>query len=125
MAAGNTYYVATTGSNSSCSTNVNAPMRTINFALSCLQLGDTLLVRSGTYNEQFDSANLVASGTSWTNKIRIAAYPNGCASSCESVTVKPGSGVGSGTAAVFSNVQYIEVDGINFDDTLSNTNASG
>src|SRR5438128_9143806 len=64
--AGSTFYVATTGSDtSSCSAAENpaTPKRTLNDAVTCLSPGSTLYVRSGTYAESlFD---VVPSGTSW------------------------------------------------------------
>src|SRR5262245_52269294 len=71
-----TYYVSTSGSDSFTCPQARAtstPKRTLAAAGACLAAGDTLLVRGGTYNEAMN--NIVPSGTSWTNKVRVAAYP--------------------------------------------------
>jgi hypothetical protein len=110
-----TYYVSTSGNNgNSCSAaqNSGSPKQTLNDAVGCLAAGDTLLVRGGTYNESLINPSL-ASGSSWTNKVRIAAYPNGCAASCEVVWMAPSSG--TRLLQLTGNQQYIEFDGINMD----------
>src|SRR5262245_11535375 len=64
-----TYYVSTTGSNSnSCATaqTITTPKRTVSGSsggVSCLQPGDTLYVRAGTYAEGLNAINS-PSGTS-------------------------------------------------------------
>src|SRR4029077_18304051 len=65
-------FVATTGSNGNAGTQA-APYLTLNYAVTQLHAGDTLWVRSGTYHESLISN--IPSGTSWTNKVRVAAYP--------------------------------------------------
>lgn len=65
-AHGATRYVATTGNDAnSCAamTNSNTPRRTINAGIQCLQGGDTLMVRSGTYSE-YVQGEAIPSGTS-------------------------------------------------------------
>src|SRR5687768_18517328 len=47
-AAGATYYLSTTGSNSNSGTS-SAPWKTFSFAVAQLQAGDTLLLKDGTY----------------------------------------------------------------------------
>jgi parallel beta-helix repeat protein len=80
---------------------------TVAGGLACLVPGDTLLVRGGTYNESI--SNNVPAGTSWSAKVRIAAYPG------EVVWLKPLSG---NFVIYFSaNQQYIEFDGLNIDGT--------
>jgi parallel beta-helix repeat protein len=71
-AAGNTYYVSTTGSDSNSGTQ-SAPFKTLAKGVSILNAGDTLYVRSGTYL-QTGSLNISRSGTS-TARITIAGYP--------------------------------------------------
>ena len=51
---------------------LSTPKLTINAGIKCLSAGDTLLVRAGNYDEGISS---MPSGTSWTNKVRIANYP--------------------------------------------------
>jgi len=79
-----TYYVSTNGSDGrSCSEaqSPSSPMRTLNNATACLSAGDTLYLRGGVYdeslyvNEYNPRRGGMASGTSWGNKVRIAAYP--------------------------------------------------
>lgn len=50
-----------------------APFRTIAKGASVLAPGDQLLVRAGTYAEQFD--NGITGGTSWSLSVTLAAYP--------------------------------------------------
>lgn len=111
-----TFYVATTGNDSrSCSTaqTITTPKLTIVSGASCLSAGDTLLVRAGTYNESIlnsQSATEIAGGTSWGNKVRIAAYPS------ETVWMKPtGGGISAVIWLVTDTSKYIEFDGINLD----------
>lgn len=107
------YFVSTIGSdNNTCiaSTNVDTPKATISNAIQCLSAGDTLWVRGGIYPEMLHSGmTTIPSGTSWSNKVRIAAYPG------ESPIMRP-----SGTDFVIYlgssyTPQYIEFDGINLD----------
>jgi len=104
-----TYYVSKTGNNStSCAQaqSTSTPKGTIGAGLGCLVAGDTLLVRAGTYDEVIkDNVVSVPSGTSWTNKVRIAAYPG------ETVWLAPTSG--EGVLYLTGTQQYIEFDGIN------------
>ncbi len=110
-----TYYVSNTGNNANAGTTTVAPWRTITYGVGRLVAGDTLLVRGlptvpGIYDEGLSS---MPSGTSWTNKIRIAAYPG------ETVWMTPlVHGVGNpGNVLRFNagNEHYIEFDGINMD----------
>jgi len=104
-----TYYVSRSGSDaSSCAqaTNSSAPKQTLKAALPCLAAGDTLYVRGGTYPESLENPP-VASGTSWSNKVRIAAYPG------ETVWL---ASPATNFAILFDiNQSYIEIDGINVD----------
>jgi parallel beta-helix repeat protein len=104
-----TYYVSRSGNDGySCgqAQAVATPKQSLNNAVGCLAPGDTLLVRGGNYLESlFD---VVPAGTSWTSKVRIAAYPG------ETVWVVPA----AGTYRVLDfsrSEQYIEFDGINLD----------
>jgi parallel beta-helix repeat protein len=66
-----TYYVATTGNDLSSGTE-NAPWKTIQKAANTLVAGDTVYIRSGTYNERLVPKN---SGTA-TNYITYTSYPS-------------------------------------------------
>lgn len=110
-----TYYVALTGgSNSnSCTTaqTVGTPKATITGAtggLACLASGDTLLVRTGTYDERI--LNGITAGTAGAYT-RVANY-NG-----EVVTLTPSSGTDAVIHLNAANTQYIEFDGINVNGT--------
>jgi hypothetical protein len=118
VAQATTYYVATNGSDGrtcSQSQSISAPKRTLNSAVTCLRAGDTLYVRSGTYDESLVAT--VPSGTSWSNPVVVAAYPG------ESVTMRPSAAAyvlefaGSSSAGSSGSQQYIEFDGINLDGT--------
>jgi len=99
-AAGNTYYVATTGSNSNSGTQ-SSPFQTIQKCASIASAGDTCLIRAGTYRETITPAN---SGTA-SAPITFAPY-NG-----ESVTVSgadPVSGWSSYQGSIYKS-QGIEL----------------
>lgn len=66
-----TYYVATTGSNSNPGTE-NKPFRTIAFAVDTMIAGDTTYVRGGTYNEGL--IHFKKTGTQ-TAQIKLLNYP--------------------------------------------------
>jgi len=75
VAHASTYYVSKSGSdNNSCAQaqSVSTSKLTFIAGVGCLSAGDTVLVRGGTYDERMRSA---PSGTSWSNTVRIAAYP--------------------------------------------------
>lgn len=72
-----TYYVSTTGSDSSGDGSISTPWSTIDYAQDQLSAGDTLYVRAGTYHQ---SVTITCAGTSG-NEITIANYPG------ESVTL--------------------------------------
>lgn len=100
------YYVSPTGSNANSGTNQSSPWQTLAFAYPHLTPGDTLWVMPGTYAEYVTAG--VPSGTSWANKIRIAALTPGTA-----LLFPP---VGGFHAVIFSNNEsYIEWDGIDID----------
>jgi len=113
-----TYYVSHTsntpaGSDArTCLTsqNISTPRATINAGMACLGAGDTLLIRGmapgGVYAEAIN--NVVVAGTSWSEPVRIAAYP------LETVWMKPAAGPGW-VIALFSGQEYVEFDGINLD----------
>src|SRR5438128_7682488 len=71
-----TYYVATNGNNANPETQAQ-PFQTIGKGLSVLTAGATLYIRGGTYAESISTpANTIPSGTSWSNVVTIAGYPN-------------------------------------------------
>jgi len=67
-----------------------------------LVAGDTLYVRAGVYDEYITA---VPSGTSWSNPVKIAAYPG------DTVWLAPS----TAPYVVSLGEQYIEFDGINMD----------
>ena len=105
-----TYYVSKTGSvNNSCAEaqSLSTPKLTVNGGIGCLWAGDTLSVRAGTYAENITS---VPSGTSWSSKVRVAAY------SGETVWLTPTTGTGAGHIIWLDcNCHYVEFDGIDLD----------
>ena len=66
-----TYYVATTGSDSSGGATLSSPFRTISKAMNTAVAGDTVLIRGGTYREQVD---VTVGGGSAGNFVTVAAY---------------------------------------------------
>lgn len=106
------FFVSTAGNNSwnglfpTFQSGLNGPKRDVAAAMPLMSAGKSLGVRGGTYAELF-GIGAIPSGTSWTNKVRIANY-NG-----ETVWLKPNSGQ---RILDFGNSQqYIEFDGINLD----------
>jgi hypothetical protein len=71
-AAGNTYYVATNGSDSNTG-SITSPWRTIKKALTSLYVDDTLYVRGGTYVERIISPS-IRPGAPY-ERIKVVAYP--------------------------------------------------
>jgi parallel beta-helix repeat protein len=86
----NTYFVAPTGSDAQSGAQAT-PWRTLRYAVSQLQAGDTLYLRGGTYTGATNTINsalgAVPSGTSWNNAVTIAGYPG------ETVTIHPPDGL--------------------------------
>jgi hypothetical protein len=84
---------------------IDAPWRTLRYAVTRLQAGDTVLMRGGTYDDFLENPALA--GTSWEQPIRIAAYGD------ETVWLAPRSG---NYVIWFSGSQrYVEFDRINID----------
>lgn len=96
----------------SCMTaqTITTPKRSIGSGLGCLSAGDVLLVRGGTYNESLSNPT-VASGSSWSSFVRVAAYTG------ETVTLQPTVGTNVLTFTT-GNHSYIEFDGLNLDGSL-------
>ena len=68
---GNTYYVATTGSDSNPGT-LSRPWRTIQHAANTVTAGDTVYVRNGVYNEV---VTMKSSGSASAGFITFSSYP--------------------------------------------------
>ncbi len=71
-----------------------------------LRAGDTLLLRGGTYDDYIDQYNFLQSGTSWSNKIRIANYPG------ETVLIEPTAPPNGWVFYFLQDISYVEFDGI-------------
>jgi parallel beta-helix repeat protein len=113
---GNIYYVAKTGSDSSSCSQAQSQSTsklTITGALGCLQPGDTLYIREGTYDESFSYTASVPSGTSWSAPVTLSAFPG------ETVTIRPTTGPCGGAPCrvfeFFDSDQYIVINGFILD----------
>ena len=90
-----------------------APFQTVNYGVAFLAPGDTLWVRGGVYDESL--MYNVPSGTSWENKVTVAAYPG------EIVTLRPTAGshvlgmAGDQGWGSWGEQKSIEIDGVNLD----------
>lgn len=71
-----TYYVATTGSDTTGNGTIGLPYRTITKGVSVMVSGDTLYIRGGTYDEGvgYPNAYFPPSGASWASPTTIAGY---------------------------------------------------
>ncbi|MEP7308708.1 MAG: right-handed parallel beta-helix repeat-containing protein [Acidobacteriota bacterium] len=88
--------------------------------VACLAAGDTLYVRGGTYNESlmvsyYTSVGSIPSGTSWSNRTRIAAYPGDAPVWLRPLTTNSSAGGIGSVIWIDANVSYVEFDGINLD----------
>ncbi len=112
-AAGATYYVSTSGSNTNPGT-LAQPWKTIQKAANTVTQGDTVYIRGGTYNEKVTFSNVQGTSTAW---IKFAPYNS------ESVTVS-GSGIGTGYDGIFEfndGCKYVRITGFE----IKNTNGHG
>jgi hypothetical protein len=100
------YYVSLSGSNGNPG-SFSLPWRTLNYAGANVTAGDTVYVRAGTYVESL-GIGAVASGTSWANTVKFAAYAG------ETVWMKPGAS-STYILSFGGSQQYIDFDGINLD----------
>lgn len=107
------YTAMQTGSDGNAGT-IDAPFKSIGFGLARLGAGDTLLVGPGSYNESINDN--IPSGTSWANKVRIAAYPG------EVPRLHPLSQVNF-AFYLGAGQHYIEWDGITIDGEFANYEA--
>lgn len=96
LAAGTGYYVSPTGNNASSGTQ-SQPWKTVQYAVSRAVPGDTIYLRTGTYNE---AINISVSGQSG-NLITLTSYPG------ESVTIN-----GGASPAISGNANYWAVKGL-------------
>ena len=109
MAQAATYYVATTGSDTySCASaqTVNTPKRTIASGVACLNAGDTLYIRAGTWTTAIDLSAKTGTASNW---ITVAAYPG------DIVTIQPTAAGGAVYGTRSANTAYIIIDGFVFD----------
>lgn len=119
-----TYYISPTGGspagsdarNCTVAQTASTPKATFASAITCMTGADTLLVYEGTYDAALGT---FPSGTSWTNKARIANVPG------NNVLVRPSAAGFGGRIWWIHNVQYLEIDGINFDATDVGSETSG
>lgn len=95
LAAGNTYYVATTGSDTNNGTSLTTPYKTISKAISSASAGDTVYVRAGTY----PSFSVTKSGSAG-NYLTISGYGS------ERPTITGGS-----QQIVLTSVSYVRITG--------------
>jgi hypothetical protein len=100
-----TYYVNNSGSpacsNSAGFGTLGKPYCTITYTISRISVGDTIYVRSGTYNEELYITNLT--GSAGANTI-IAVYPG------DTVTLR-GNGGDRGGRIKIANTSYLTFDG--------------
>jgi parallel beta-helix repeat protein len=107
---GNTYYVATTGTDSnSCgqAQSSSAPKRTINAGISCLASGDTLMIKAGTYTDSLQDAN-IPGGADWGSPTIIRNFGT------DAVRIKPTTGIFV-LSLSSANQHHIEFNGLIFD----------
>jgi len=68
--AATTYYVANNGSDANTGTSINAPLKSIQRAMSKVVAGDTVYVRGGTYREEITAAR----GGTKDNYVTVSGY---------------------------------------------------
>src|SRR5437762_8736682 len=68
-----TYHVALNGNDNPSSGTLANPWRTINYGVSQLSPGDTLLVQPGIYDESL--LNAIPAGMNATNRVTVKALP--------------------------------------------------
>ncbi len=114
-----TYYVATTGNDTTNSGTLAAPFKTIARGSRALAAGDTLMIRGGTYVERMVhnvKGFVFRNGLSKSAMTRYWAYPG------EQVVIKvpyPGVDFYDTNYLVYfnQNTQYVEIKGLIFDGT--------
>lgn len=115
----NTWYVSTTGNDANTGI-LNAPVKTIQYALGLAVPGDTVMVRGGTYYEQL---TIPRSGLLGKN-ITVKAYPG------EKPVIDGSTITVSGWQAIVSmnNIRYVVLDGLdicNLITSAANTDPEG
>jgi hypothetical protein len=73
LGSGPTYYVATSGSDTTGNGSLSNPWATIQNGINHLSAGSTLYIRGGTY---YESLNISVSGSTTAGYITITNYPN-------------------------------------------------
>jgi hypothetical protein len=114
-----TYYAATTGTTTNCTTmqNISTPASSIKAAIECANrsLSNTVIIRAGIYNEHFDYSRQPTGGwpkgTSWSSPATIKAHAN------ESVTLRPTSGVNHINLSSSTGAHYLSIEGLTLDST--------
>lgn len=99
------YYVATTGNNSN-NGSISTPWQTIQYAVSQLNIGDTLNITAGTYIGKIDLTISGASG----QEITIKNYNN------DNVIISGSTLPGYEYLLKIENVNYINIEGLKFQD---------
>jgi hypothetical protein len=104
--SGKTYYVSTSGSDTSGGT-LSAPWRTIQHAANTVAAGDTVQVRAGTYNE---IVTMKTSGNSTSGYITFQNYP-GEAPIVDGTGLRVGSSGQTGLFSLEGTFNYIVIQG--------------
>ena len=110
--AQNTYYVATTGSNSN-NGSIATPWLTIQYGVNQLQPGDTLYVRGGTYSEKLS----ISSSGLPANYTTIKNYPN-------ETPIIDAISFSDANSILWTDQSYLTIDGFHFTNNIFN-NAEG
>ena len=105
-AAGNTYYVATNGSDNSPGTQ-SQPWLTLQKAASTVVAGDTVFIRAGIYNERLNVTNKFGTAS---QRITFENYSN-------ENPVIDGTGLGTLGAIYIDSSSYITIDGLEVQNT--------
>jgi parallel beta-helix repeat protein len=109
-----TYYVAPSGDDDAAGTEAQ-PFQTLHQGASVLTPGDTLLVRAGTYAEEF--YNDIPGGTSWSEPVTLAAYPG------EQPVIQPAVGATRVFTFASASVSYVVIRGFVLDATNTQVDA--
>ena len=128
ISSGNTYYMATTGSNSN-SGSINSPWLTIEHATSQMVAGDTLYLRGGTYRStkpistvnRFYIQNLIGTAT---NRFYIFNYPGERPIFNMNEQLIPGSPGDGPVGLKVENCRYVHIKGIRVTGISQNPNGS-